>query len=89
VVNTTLLTLDVMRILDDHSAKIKPPTTAKTAVKPKLTEIEMASLPLLGLLVLLAEAPEEPLPVADAVEPPELPDGELEELELEFKALFR
>jgi len=56
--------------------------TASTAVKPTLTEVDMAPLSFceLELLVLLEVAP---VPVADPVEPLELPDGVLE-LELEL-----
>lgn len=74
-----------MRILGDHSAKIVPPMTARTAVKPTLTEVEIALLSFVELLVLLAVAPV-PVPVADPDDPPELPDGVLE-LEAEFLAL--
>jgi len=74
-----------------HSAKTKAPTTASTAVKPTLTEVEMPPLLFDELLVLLVVAPVSvPVSVADPLEPPELPDGVVElELELEFSALFR
>jgi len=72
-----------MRILDDHSAKIVPPMTARTAVKPTLSEVEIALLSFVVPLVLLEVAP---VPVADPDDPPELPDGVLE-LEAEFLAL--
>lgn len=69
---------------------MKPPTTAKTAVKPRLTEVEMPLL--LELLVLVAvEAVSVPdaAPVEPAPEPaPELPLGVVE-LESEFSALAR
>jgi len=68
--------------LDYHSAKIIPPKTARAAVKPTLTDVEMASF--VGLLVLLAV---EPVSVPDPVEPPEVPDGVAVELALKFKAL--
>lgn len=75
-----------------HSAKIKPPTIAKTAVIPTLTEVEMPLLLLLELSVLVeVEAESVPVaaPVAPPVEPaPELPLGVVE-LESEFSALFR
>lgn len=79
--------MDVMRIFNDHSTKIVPPMTARTAVKPKLTGVEMAPLSFGELLlsVLLALAP---VPVADPVEPPELVDGLGKvELVLDFSAL--
>jgi hypothetical protein len=83
--------MDDMRIFNDHSTKIVPPMTARTAVKPTLTEVEIAPLSFCELLVLLAVAPVSvPVadPVADPVEPLELPDGvDGLELELEFRAL--
>jgi len=75
---------------NDHSAKIKPPTTASTAVKPTLTVVEMALLLFAGLLLLVAVAAPVPVSVADPVA--ELPELEplvdaIVELELEFRAL--
>lgn len=70
------------KILNDHSARIKP-TIERAAAKPRLAEVEMAPLPFVELLVPLAVAP---LPVADMVEAPEAPVG-VGELELELKAL--
>lgn len=73
-----------------HSAKIKPPTTASTAVKPTLTEVEMALLSFAGLLLLVAVAAPVPVSVADPVA--ELPDPLVDAvveltLELVFLAL--
>jgi len=81
--------LDV-KLDNDHSAKIKPPTTASTAVKPTLTEVEMAPLSFAGLLLLVALAAPVPVSVADPVA--ELPDPLIDavdelRLELEFSAL--
>jgi len=79
--------MDVMRIFNDHSTKIVPPMTARTAVKPRLTGLEMAPLSVCELLLLVLLALE-PVPVADPVEPPELADGVGEvELVLELSAL--
>jgi len=90
----TSLTLDVewwivIRIPNDHhSTMMKPPMTASTAVKPKLTGVEMALLALSALLLLVLLA-DEPVADADPLEPPELelPDGEVELVELDFAAL--
>jgi len=79
--------LDVVRILNYHSAKTITATTARTEVKPTWTEVEMASLLLDELLVEVAP-PAVPVAVADPDEPPEPPDGVVE-LELEFSALDR
>jgi len=65
--------------------------TASTAVKPTLTEIEMALLPFcaLLLLVLLADEPVADTDPLDPLDPTELLDGEVELVELEFLALAR
>jgi hypothetical protein len=79
--------------LNDHSTKIKPPTTARPAVKPTLTEVEMAPLLLFELLLLLlllavALVTVALVTIANPVELPELLDGVVE-LGLEFLALAR
>lgn len=68
-IKTTTLTRNIMRNLDDHSAKTATPAAARKAVKPRSTEVEMA------LLVALVEAPDA---VLDAV--PDAPDDEAVEL---------
>jgi len=79
-----------MRILNDYSAKIKPPMAARKAVKPTLTEVEIAALLLFDALLVLLEVAPLSVAVADPVEPPEPLDGVAElELELEFRALDR
>lgn len=36
-----MVSLDVLQILDDHSAKIKPPTIARTVMKPTLSTTKL------------------------------------------------
>jgi hypothetical protein len=66
--------------LNDHSAKIKTPTTPRKAVKPKLREVEMAPLVLLEAAPdpVLVEVPDPP----DVLDAPDVPDGVADELEL-------
>lgn len=72
----------------DYSAKIKPPMTARTPVKPTLTEVEMAPLSFPGLLVLVAVAALAPASVPDPVAEPLVAEVVEFELELvEFIAL--
>ena len=63
-----------MQILNHHSARIKTPTTARTAVKPTFIEVEIA-LPVGVLSAPLAvPVPLTPTAVADPDKPPEGPE---------------
>jgi len=80
------LTRGVMRNLNYHRANITNPTTARKAVKPTLTEVESAPLP-------LPPPPWEVLlgvtPVAVPDGEPDAPDGVTDEFELEALARAR